>query len=98
MVCFYRAQYVGPFKALYTLLPGKPVHSDTHSTSLESILAMQQLRMKTIHSQVIIYKAEGTEVSWIERKCPNFKTVAKGGFEPGGDIALNPSLRKSKRE
>ena len=31
-------------------LPGRPVHPDTNSTSLGSILATQQFRMKTIHS------------------------------------------------
>ena len=40
-------QSVGPLKALYTSIPGRPVHSDTNSTSLGSILAMQQLRAKT---------------------------------------------------
>ena len=40
-------QYVGPLKALYASTPGRPVHSNTNSTSLRSILAMQQLRAKT---------------------------------------------------
>ena len=31
-------------------LPGRPVHSDTNSASLGSILARQQLRATTIHS------------------------------------------------
>ena len=30
-------QYVGPLKALYSSPPGRPVHSDTNSTSLGSI-------------------------------------------------------------
>ena len=51
---------VRPVKALYTLPPGRPVHASTNSASLESILATQQLRAKTIHShfyhcQVLIY-------------------------------------------
>ena len=41
-------QSVGMLKALYTSLPGRPVHSDTNSTSPGSILARQQLRTKTI--------------------------------------------------
>ena len=56
-------QSVGSLKALYTSPPGRPVHSSTNSTSLGSILAMQQLCAKTIHSQfhschVTIYTAE----------------------------------------
>ena len=46
-VCFYIAQY--PLhgtaqSALHLSSPGRPVHSDTNSASLGSILAMQQLR------------------------------------------------------
>ena len=45
-VCFYIVQYTR-----YTLHPpGSPIHSDTNSTSLGSILAMQQLHAKTNHS------------------------------------------------
>ena len=77
---------VGPLKALYTSPPGRPVHSGTNSASLGSILAMQQLRAKTIHShfqhhlynQVVIYTAEWTGASRRERKFPSFETVAKG--------------------
>ena len=43
-------QSIGPLKAIYTSPPGRPVHSDTNSASLGSILATQQLRAKTIHS------------------------------------------------
>ena len=43
-------QFIGLLKALYTSPPSKPVHSDTNSTSVWSILAMQQLRVRTIHS------------------------------------------------
>ena len=43
-------QSFGPLKALYTSPPGRPVHSDTNSSSLGSILAMQLLRAKIIHS------------------------------------------------
>ena len=35
---------------LYRLPPGRPVHSDTNSASLGSILAMQQLNAMTNHS------------------------------------------------
>ena len=73
-------QSVGSLKGLYTLPTEIPVHSDTNSASLGNILAMQQLRATT-NSQVIIYTAEWTEASWRDRKCPNFETVAKGGFE-----------------
>ena len=50
--------------ALYFSSPGIPVHSDTNSASLESILSMQQLRnhyivfthiSTTVYSQVLIY-------------------------------------------
>ena len=41
-------QSVGPLKALYTFaLPDRPVHSDTNSAYLGSILVMQQLRATT---------------------------------------------------
>ena len=71
--------------------PGRPVHSDTNSTSLGSILATKQLRANTIfthisaavYNQVLIYTADWTEASWRERKCPNFEMVSTGGFEPG---------------
>ena len=52
--------------------PGRPVHSDTNSTSPGSILARQQLRATTksltfisttVYSQVLIYTAESTEAS-----------------------------------
>ena len=36
-VCFYIAQYSLSHKALHTLPPGRPAHSDTNSTSLGSI-------------------------------------------------------------
>ena len=46
-VYFYIAQTciqsVGPLKAIYTSPPGRPVLYDSNSTSLESILATQQL-------------------------------------------------------
>ena len=46
-VCFYIAQYPVRWtaqSALHVSSPGRPVHSDTNSASLGSILAMQQLR------------------------------------------------------
>ena len=48
-LCSACIQSVGPLKALYTL-PFIPVHSDTNSTSLGSILATQKLRVKTVYS------------------------------------------------
>ena len=81
-------QSVGSLKSLYTSRPGRPVHSDTNSTSPGSILATQPLRAETIHShfhhcQVLIYTAEWTEASWRDRKCPNFETVAKRDLNIG---------------
>ena len=68
------------------LPPSTPVHSDTNSACLESILAMQQLRAKTNHSnmsttvnsQVLIYTAE-----WSGAKIPNLRNGSQGVFEPG---------------
>ena len=59
----------------YTSPPGRPIHSDTNSASLGSILAMQELRAmtnhsrlahisNTVYSQALIYTAEWTEASW----------------------------------
>ena len=50
MVCFYIAQYPVRWtsqSALHFSSPGRPVHSDTNSTSPGSILARQQLSAKT---------------------------------------------------
>ena len=55
-------------------LPGRPVHSDTNSASLGSILAMQQLRATT---------NMWTEASRRERKCQKLRNRSKGGFESG---------------
>ena len=52
-VCFNIAQYPVRWtaqSALHFSSPGRPVHSGTNSTSPGSILAMQQLRAKNIHS------------------------------------------------
>ena len=43
-------QSVGQLKAVYTSPPGRPANSGINSASLGSILATQQLRVKTIHS------------------------------------------------
>ena len=79
----------------FTLPPplGRPVHSDTHSNSLGSILAMQQLRVKTIHSHIqctplsivrySFIQLSGLRHLWREQKCPTFETVANGVFEHG---------------
>ena len=74
---------------LYTSPLSRLVHSGTNLTSLGSILAMQQLHSKSyshiaiaVYNQVFIYTTKWTEASWRERKCPNFETVSKGGFEP----------------
>ena len=92
---FYIAQYPVRWTAQSTLhyysSPDRPVHSDTNSTSLGSILVMQQLLANTIfthistavYTQLLIYTAERTDASWRERKCPIFQTVAKGDSNPG---------------
>ena len=82
-------RYVGPLKALYTLPPDRPVHSDTNSASLGSILAMHQLRATTIsltfpplsiaRYSLIQLSEQGRQ--WRERKCPIFGTAAKRRFE-----------------
>ena len=94
-VCFYIALYPVRWtaqSASHFSSPGRPVHSDTNSASLGSILATHQLSTKTnhshyistaFHSQILIYTAEWTKASWRERKCPNFKMVAKRGLKPG---------------
>ena len=46
MFKMYVFMSVGP---LYTSPPSRPVHSGTNSTSVGSIIAMQQLRAKTNH-------------------------------------------------
>ena len=90
---------IGPLKALYTSPPGSTVHSGTNSASLGSILAMQQLRAKTIHShfqhhlynQVVIYTAEWTGASRREWKFPSFETVAKG-IRTRGPLIASPAF------
>ena len=91
-VCFYTAPYPVCWTTqtvLHSSSPGRPVHSDTNSASPGSILACSNFAQRlithistTVYSQVLIYTAHWTEVSWRERKYPNFETVAKG-FEPG---------------
>ena len=63
----YRSiQSVGPLKELYTSSPGRPVHSDTNSASPWSILAMQQLCAKNIHSHFHYCLYPGTQLySWL---------------------------------
>ena len=69
--------------------PGRPVQTDTNSTSLGSILATQQLREKTIHShftttvysQALICTAERTGAS--RTKMPNLRNSSKGDSKMG---------------
>ena len=81
-VRFYIAQYPVHWTAQisYTLPPGSPVHSDTNSASLGSILARQQLRAKT--KSLMFPIPSMARYSFIqlgklrrhgERKCPNFE-------------------------
>ena len=53
-------QSVGPLKALYTSPPGRPVHSGTNSTSVESI----QTFCIYIYSQVLIQMCEPRQLEW----------------------------------
>ena len=65
-LCKDGIHYVGRLKALYTSIPGRPVHSDTNSTLLGSIHPCWNYCTKTIHShvsttvysQALIYRAE----------------------------------------
>ena len=71
-------------------LPDRPVHSDTNSASLGSILAMQHLRAKTkslTFPPLSIARYSFIQQSqlghqWRERKCPIFEMVAKGDSNP----------------
>ena len=89
-VCFLYGA-VGPFRALYTSPPGRPVHSDTNSASPASILVMLQLHAKTISltfpppstGRYSFKQLSQLGHQWRERKCPNFETVAKGNTNPG---------------
>ena len=72
-------------------LPGRPVHSDTNSASPGSILAMQQVHATTkslTFPPLSIARYSFIQLSqlwrqWRQRKCPIFKTVAKGDSNPG---------------
>ena len=84
MVCLYTAQYPVRLHLLADLF------IPTQTRLLwEDFRAMQQYYAQranthistTAHSQVLIYTAEWTEASWIERECPNLETVEKGGFD-----------------
>ena len=76
--------------ALHVTSSGRPVHSDTNSPSLGSILAMQQLRNDYSLTFPPLYIARypfkqlsQLGLQWRERKCSNFETVAKGDSNPG---------------
>ena len=66
--------------------PGRPVHSNTNSASLGSILAMQQLRNNDYSltfpplsiARYTCIQLSKLGCQWRERKCPNFETVAEG--------------------
>ena len=53
-LCSYIAQYpvLGLFKALYMSPPGRPVHSNTNSTSLGSIQPCCSYCIKTVRSHI----------------------------------------------
>ena len=71
--------------------PDRPVHSDTNSPSLGSVLAVLQSCATTTHSHFHHCLEPRTHLySWVnwnimerERKCPNFETVANGDSNPG---------------
>ena len=64
-----------PLKALYTSPPDRPVHSGTNSTSLGSILALQQLRVKTtMEKDLDRMKTTLTEAS--EHDCGTWKRIS----------------------
>ena len=90
---FYIAQYPVHWTAQSALqfsFSARPVHSDTNSASLGSILAMQAAAIKhkdysltflqsAVYSHVYsIIQLSELGCQWREQKCPNFKTVAKG--------------------
>ena len=90
---FYIAQYPVRWTAQsalhFSILPDRPVHSDTNSTSLGSILARQQLRATTKsltlpplsiarYNSVLIYTAESTRASMERMKMPNHRNGSKG--------------------
>ena len=82
---FYVAQYsaVGPLIMLATSTPGRPLHSDTNSASPGSILAMQQLGVKTFTH----ISARYSFIQLSEQGCRGENELRNiiegGGFEPG---------------
>ena len=89
-------------------LPGRPVHSDTNSASPGSILARQQLRDKIkslTFPPLSIARYSFIQLSqlgpqWRERKCPNFKTVAKGDSnrERGRKEGRKEGMKEGRKE
>ena len=83
-------QSVGPLKALYTC-PVVELFIPTPARLLREAFypCSNYARRLFTHictavcSQVLIYTAEWTYYSWIERKCPNFETVATEVSNPG---------------
>ena len=72
-------------------LPDRPIHSDTNSASLGSILSMQQLCATTKSltfpplstATYSFIQLSQLECQWRERKYPIFETVAKGDSNLG---------------
>ena len=87
-VCFYIAQYPVRWtaqSALHLSSPDRPVHSDTNSASLGSILAMQQLRndysLTCPPLSIARYPFKYSWVDWgvVQRmKMPTFRNSSKG--------------------
>ena len=91
-VCFYIAQYPVRWTAQSTLhlcSPGRPVNSDTNSTCLGSIIAMQQLRndYSLTCPPLSIARHSFIQLSRLRRREENENTQTskryQSGFEPG---------------
>ena len=86
---FYIAHYQYPVRwtAQSTLHfcppPGTPVHSDTKSTSLGSILAMQQLCVKTKSLTYPPLSIDRYSFIKLKLKMPKLRNGSKRGLEPG---------------
>ena len=90
-----RVQSVGPFKALYTSSPGRPVHSNTNSTCLGSKLALSHNLITAVYSFRYFLRFSLIHLSEL-RHCGGNKIVKHSkwyerGFGPG-----LPRLRVSR--
>ena len=89
---FYTAQYPVRWtaqSALYFSSPGRPVHSDTNSTSLGSILAMKQLHAKTIHSHVHRFLDKSICCEWVSKSIQRDKNCFTVNMNIGSNNTLS---------